>query len=67
MRYNILQDIFVCGVQRNPGGVVSGRRLVEDRERVGVWVEKIGYDEGGEVPREDGKVDHDDPSQVVDS
>ena len=58
MGYNVLQDAFVGRVQGNPGSVAPGRRLVEDRERVGVGVEKVRHDEWGEVPREDGEVDH---------
>lgn len=64
MGYNVLQDAFVGRVQGNPGSVAPGRRLVEDRERVGVGVEKVGHDEGSEVPREYSEVDHD-PLQVV--
>ena len=64
MGYNVLQDAFVSRVQGNPGSIAPGRRLVEYRERVGVGVEKVGHDEGSEVPREYSEVDHD-PLQVV--
>ena len=58
MGCNVLQDIFVDWMERNPGAVSAGGRLVEHCERAGVGVKKVGHDEGGEVAREDSEVDH---------
>ncbi len=55
---NLLEDALVRRVVRNPRGVRTGRRLIQQRERVRVRVEPVGRDEGRVASGEDGEVDH---------
>ena len=62
--YTIISDVTAAFAVYMPLVCLNSLLVRAGSERVGVGVEKVGHDEGSEVPRENGEVDHD-PLQVV--